>query len=61
MQQVVCLYYLFDLSGSNIEIPLSEQRIVASYESVRLRCIKFGSERAKRLGADTMDMEISFF
>ena len=49
IQHVVWLYYRFNLSGRDIEDLLAKRGIDVSYESIRLWCIKFGSEYAKRL------------
>ena len=43
------LYHRFNLSARDIEDLLAERRIVVSYEAIRLWCIKFGPEYAKRL------------
>ena len=45
----VWLYYRFNLSHRDIEDLLAERGITVSYESIRLWCIKFGSEYARRL------------
>ena len=49
IQHAVWLYYRFNLSGRDIEDLLAKRGIAVSYESIRLWCIKFGSEYAKRL------------
>ena len=49
IQHAVWLYYRFNLSGRDIEDLLAERGIAVSYESIRLWCIKFGPEYAKRL------------
>jgi putative transposase len=49
IQHAVWLYYRFNLSGRDIEDLLAERGIAVSYESIRLWCIKFGTEFAKRL------------
>ncbi len=49
IQHAVWLYYRFNLSCRDIEDLLAERGITVSYESIRLWCIKFGSEYAKRL------------
>ena len=49
IQHAVWLYYRFNLSVRDIEDLLAERGIAVSYESIRLWCIKFGSEYAKRL------------
>ncbi len=49
IQHAVWLYYRFNLSGRDIEDLLAERGIAVSYESIRLWCIKFGTEYAKRL------------
>jgi putative transposase len=45
----VWLYYRFNLSHRDIEDLLAERGITVSYESIRLRCIKFGPKYARRL------------
>ena len=45
----VWLYYRFNLSHRDIEDLLAERGIIASYESIRRWCIKFGSMYATRL------------
>ena len=49
IHHAVWLYYRFNLSGRDIEDLLAERGIAVSYESIRLWCIKFGTEYAKRL------------
>ncbi len=49
IQHAVWLYYRFNLSGRDIEDLLAKRGIAVSYESIRLWCIKFGSEYARRL------------
>ena len=49
IQHAVWLYYRFSLSGRDFEDLLAERGIVVSYESIRLWCIRFGTEFAKRL------------
>lgn len=49
IQYAVWLYFRFNLNSRDIEDLLAERGIVVSYESIRLWCIKFGSEYAKRL------------
>ena len=49
IQHAVWLYYRFNLSGRDIEDLLAKRGIAVSYESIRLWCIKFGSEYSKRL------------
>lgn len=45
----VWLYYRFTLSHRDIEDLLAERGVTVSYETIRLWCIKFGSEYARRL------------
>ena len=45
----VWLYHRFNLSHRDIEDLLAERGITVSYESVRLWCIKFGPQYARRL------------
>lgn len=49
IQHAVWLYHRFNLSARDIEDLLAERGIVVSYEAIRLWCIKFGPEYAKRL------------
>ena len=49
IQHAVWLYYFFNLSGRDVEDLLAERGIAVSYESIRLWCIKVGTEFAKRL------------
>jgi putative transposase len=49
IQHAVWLYYRFNLSCRHIEDLLAECGIAVSYESIRLWCVKFGFEYAKRL------------
>ena len=45
----VWLYHRFNLSHRDIEDLLAERSVTVSHESIRLWCIKFGPEFAKRL------------
>ena len=45
----VWLYFRFNLSHRDIEDLLAQRGIIASYESIRLWCIKFGQKYARRL------------
>ena len=45
----VWLYYRFNLSHRDIEDLLAERGIIVTRESIRLWCIKFGAEYARRL------------
>jgi putative transposase len=49
IQHAVWVYHRFNLSARDIEDLLAERGIAVSYESIRLWCIKFGSQYAKRL------------
>ncbi len=49
IQYAVWLYHRFNLSHRDIEDLLAERRIAVSYESIRLWCIKFGPQYARRL------------
>ena len=49
IQHVVWLYHRFNPSSRDIEDLMAERGIGISYESIRLRCIKFGPKYAKRL------------
>ena len=46
---VVWLYFRFNLSHRDIEDLLAQRGIIVSYESIRLWCIKFGRNYARRL------------
>ena len=45
----VWLYFRFNLSHRDIEDLLAQRGIIVSYESIRLWCIKFGWDYARRL------------
>ena len=45
----VWIYYRFNLSHRDIEDLLAERGITVSYETIRLRCIRFGARYARRL------------
>jgi putative transposase len=45
----VWLYFRFNLSHRDVEDLLAERGIIVSYESIRLWCIKFGSQYSRRL------------
>ncbi len=45
----VWLYFRFNLSHRNIEDLLAQRGIIVTYESIRLWCIKFGRNYARRL------------
>ena len=49
IQHAVWLYHRFNLSSRDIEDLMAERGIAIRYESIRLWCIKFGPEYAKRL------------
>jgi putative transposase len=49
IQHVVGLYHRFNLSNRDIEDLMAERGIAISYESIRLWCIKFGPQYARRL------------
>ena len=49
IQYAVWLYHRSNLSQRDIEDLLAERGITVSYESIRLRCNKFGRQYAKRL------------
>jgi putative transposase len=49
IQYTVWLYYRFNLSHRDIEDMLAERGIIVTRESVRLWCIKFGPQYARRL------------
>jgi putative transposase len=49
ISDAVGLYYGFNLSHRDIEDLLAERDITASYESIRLWCIKLGPLYSKRL------------
>ena len=49
IQHAVWLYQRFNLIARDIEDLLAERGIAVSYESIRLRSIKFGPKYAKRL------------
>jgi transposase-like protein len=45
----VWLYHRFNLSNRDVEDLLAERGISVSYETIRLWCIKFGTQYARRL------------
>ena len=49
IQYAVWLYYRFNLSHRDIEDLLAERGINATYETIRLWCIKSGPKYASRL------------
>jgi putative transposase len=49
IQHAVWLYHRFNLSSRDVEDLLAERGIAVSYESIRLWCIKFGPQFARRL------------
>ncbi len=49
IQFAVWLYHRFNLSHRDIEDLLAKRGVVVSYESIRLRCNKFGPQYARRL------------
>jgi putative transposase len=49
ISRAVWLYHVFGLSLRDVELPLTERRIIVSYETVRCWCKKFGQSFAKRL------------
>ena len=49
IRYAVWLYFRFNLSHRDVEDLLAERGIVVSYESIRLWCIKFGPQYARRL------------
>ena len=49
IRYAVWLYFRFNLSHRDVEDLLAERGIVVSYESIRLWCIKFGTQYARRL------------
>ena len=49
ISQAVWLYHVFSLSLRDVELLLAERSIVASYETVRRWCKKFGQTFAGRL------------
>ena len=49
IQYAVWLYHRFNLSARDVEDLLAERGITVTYESIRLWCIKFGPQYARRL------------
>ena len=49
ISHAVWLYHRFCVSFRNVEELLAQRGITVSYEAVRLWCIKFGPEYARRL------------
>lgn len=61
IQYAVWLYYRFNLSHRDIEDLLAERGIFVTYESIRLRCNKFGSKYAARLRSKHQGYGDTFF
>lgn len=61
IQHAVWLYHRFNLSHRDIEDLLAEQGITISHEAIRLWCIKFGTEYAKRLKRKRRGFGDTFF
>ena len=61
IQHAVWLYHRFNLSARDIEDLLAERGIAVSYESIRLWCIKFGPQYAKRLKRNQQGYGDTFF
>jgi len=61
IQYAVWLYHRFNLSQRDIEDLLAERRIIVSYESIRLWCIKFGPKFARRLSRRHQGFGDTFF
>jgi putative transposase len=57
----VWLYYRFNLSHRDIEDLMAERGIIVSREAIRLWCIKFGAEYAKRLKRNHRGYGDTFF
>ena len=49
ISQAVRLYHVFSLSLRDVELLLAERGVVASYETIRRWCKKFGQTFAGRL------------
>ena len=49
ISQAVWLYHVFSLSLRDVELLLAERGVVASYETIRRWCKKFGQTFAGRL------------
>ncbi len=49
ISHAVWLYHRFTLSFRDVEDLLAERGIIVSYEAIRLWCLKFGPEYARRL------------
>src|SRR5215472_13646868 len=49
ISHAVWLYHVFSLSLRNVELLLAERGVVASYETIRRWCRKFGQTFAGRL------------
>ena len=49
ISQAVWLYHRFCLSFRDVEDLLSQRGITVSYEAIRLWCLKFGPEYARRV------------
>jgi putative transposase len=49
ISHAVWLYHVFCLSLRDVELILAERGVIATHESIRLWCTKFGAEFARRL------------
>lgn len=49
ISHAVWLYHVFSLSLRDVELILAERGVVVTHESIRLWCLKFGADFARRL------------
>ena len=49
IRRCVWLYFRFSLSYRDVELMMTERRIVVSYETIRQWCLKFGEAHAYKL------------
>ena len=61
IQYAVWLYHRFNLSARDVEDLLAERGITVTYESIRLWCIKFGPQYARRLKRQHRGFGDTFF
>src|ERR1700749_1006738 len=52
ISHAVWLFHVFGLSLRDVELILAERGIVVTHESIRLWCLKFGADFARRLRGD---------
>ncbi len=61
IQYAVWLYFRFNLSHGDIEDLLAQRGVIVTRESIRLWCIKFGPQYARRLRCNHQGYGDTFF